>query len=166
VKQLVNACKKSFENYENQGFQKNNVMLLLENSSGQKNSIGSKIEQIEYILQEMGPKDYGICLDTCHLFASGYDLSDESKSLELIDNLDNSIGLEKLKLFHLNDSKGELGSNLDRHQHIGLGKIGSNGFKALINNKKLCHIPFIMETPIDDERGDADNIKFLRSLVT
>lgn len=163
--QLINACIKSLNNYEKRRFQKNKVKILLENSAGQKNSIGSKIEQISEILEKLEPQNYGICLDTCHLYASGYDLSNESKSLELIDNIDSVLGLRNLKLFHINDSKGDLGSNLDRHYHIGLGKIGPTGFKTLINNKRLIHIPFIMETPIDSERGDAENMKYLKSLI-
>lgn len=163
--QLINACTKSFIKYENKKFHKNKVKLLLENSAGQKNSIGSKIEQIGEIFEKLGTQNYGLCLDTCHLYASGYDLSNKSKSLELIDNIDSTVGLENLKLFHLNDSKGDLGSNLDRHHHIGLGKIGPEGFKTLINNNKLFNIPFIMETPIDSERGDAENMKYLKSLI-
>jgi deoxyribonuclease-4 len=163
--QLVKACTKSFIDYESRGLQKNKVKLLLENSAGQKNSIGSNIEQLGEILERLGTQSYGLCLDTCHLYASGYDLSNKSKSLELIDNIDSTLGLENLKLFHLNDSKGGLGSNLDRHHHIGLGKIGPEGFKILINNKKLFDIPFIMETPIDSERGDAENMKYLKSLI-
>lgn len=163
--QLINACTKSFNDYENRGSQKNRVKLLLENSAGQKNSIGSKIEQIGEIFEKLGTQNYGLCLDTCHLYASGYNLSNESKSLELIDKIDNILGLDNLKLFHLNDSKGELGSNLDRHHHIGLGNIGPEGFKILINNKKLLNIPFIMETPIDSERGDAENLRYLKGLI-
>lgn len=163
--QLINACAQSFIEYENKGLKKNQVKLLLENSAGQKNSIGSKIEQIGEIFEKLGKENYGLCIDTCHLYASGYDLANASKSGEIIDRLDALIGLDSLKLVHLNDSKGDLGSNLDRHYHLGLGKIGSEGFKALVNHKKIRDIPLIMETPIDETRGDSENIKFLRSLI-
>ena len=77
----------------------------------------------------------------------------------------NKIGLDRVKVIHLNDSKGKLGSNLDRHYHIGIGKIGEEGFKFLLNNKKLSHIPFIMETPIDDVRNNLDNIEYVKNLL-
>lgn len=163
--QLVEACTQSIIDYENKGVMKNRVKLLLENSAGQKNSIGSRLEQIGEIFEKLGKKNYGLCIDTCHLYASGYDLSKESESLDIIDKIDDLIGLDTLKLFHLNDSKGELGSNLDRHFHLGLGKIGEDGFKALVQNKRLNNIPMIMETPVDDMRGDAENMQYLKSLI-
>ncbi len=164
ISQLIQACKKSFQNYENNGFSKNNVKLLLENSAGQKNSIGSKVEELQKILDQLGTSEYGICLDTCHLFAAGYDLSTEKGIYELLDLFDDCIGIQHLKLIHLNDSKGELGSGLDRHYHIGMGKIGENGFKTLINAKKLKNLPFIMETPIDSIRGDKENLDYVKQL--
>lgn len=166
INQLVNACRKSLHAYSDLGLPRNNVKILLENSAGQKNSIGSRIEEIQSIFHILGQNDFGLCLDTCHLFAAGYDLSTGSNVSTLIDLVDSSIGLENLKIIHLNDSKGELGSNLDRHYHVGLGKIGEGGLKSLINNKKLSQVPFIMETPIDSIRNDVDNLKFVRNVLT
>ncbi len=83
-----------------------------------------------------------------------------------MDALSDIIGIDKIKVIHLNDSKGELGSKLDRHYHIGIGKIGKEGFKVLLNNKKISHIPFIMETPIDDIRSDKDNIAYVKDLLS
>lgn len=163
IAQLVNACTISLNAYRDLGISKNKVKILLENSAGQKNSIGSKIEEIQDILHFLGKTDFGLCLDTCHSFAAGYDLSNEDGVSSLLDLIDNKIGIENLKIIHLNDSKGDLGSNLDRHYHIGLGKIGKIGFKHLINNKKLIKVPFIMETPIDSVRNDLDNINFVKN---
>jgi deoxyribonuclease IV len=164
--QLVNACRKSLHSYSDLGLSRNKVKILLENSAGQKNSIGSQIEEIQTIFDILGKNNFGLCLDTCHLFAAGYDLSNKSDVSILIDNVDRIIGLENLKIIHLNDSKGDLGSNLDRHHHIGLGKIGESGLRCLINNKKLSQVPFIMETPIDSTRNDTDNINFVRKVLS
>ena len=165
INQLVNACTRSLYAYSDLGLPKNRVKILLENSAGQKNSIGSQIEEIQSILNILGKKDYGLCIDTCHLFAAGYDLSTESGVSALIDNIDNNLGIENIKIIHLNDSKGDLGSNLDRHYHIGLGKIGQSGLRHLVNYKKLTNVPFIMETPIDSVRNDLDNIEFVRNVL-
>ncbi len=165
VNQLVNACTKSLHAYNDLGLPRNRVKILLENSAGQKNSIGSQIEEIQSIFDILGKNDYGLCMDTCHLFAAGYDLSNESGVSTLIDNIDNHLGVENIKIIHLNDSKGDLGSNLDRHYHVGLGKIGVSGLRYLVNYKKLKKVPFIMETPIDSVRNDIDNIEFVRNFV-
>jgi deoxyribonuclease-4 len=165
INQLVNACTKSLNAYSDLGLSRNKVRILLENSAGQKNSIGSQIGEIQSIFDILGKKDYGLCIDTCHLFAAGYDLSTESGVSALVDNIDSHLGLANIKIIHLNDSKGELGSNLDRHYHIGLGKIGENGLRCIVNYKKLGHIPIIMETPIDSVRIDIDNIEFVRNVL-
>jgi deoxyribonuclease IV len=165
INQLVKACTKSLHAYNDLGLPRNKVKILLENSAGQKNSIGSKIDEIQNIFDILGKNDYGLCIDTCHLFAAGYDLSSESSASTVIDNIDSHLGIDNVKIIHLNDSKGELGSNLDRHYHIGLGKIGESGFRFLVNSKKLNKIPFIMETPIDSVRNDLENIKFVKTVL-
>ena len=165
INQLVKACTKSLYAYNDLGQSRNKVKILLENSAGQKNSIGSQIGEMQSIFDILGKKDYGLCIDTCHLFAAGYDLSTESGVSALVDNIDSHLGLANIKIIHLNDSKGELGSNLDRHYHIGLGKIGENGIRCLVNYKKLSHVPIIMETPIDSVRNDIDNIEFVRNVL-
>ncbi|MDQ6723980.1 MAG: deoxyribonuclease IV [Thermoproteota archaeon] len=166
ISQLINACNTALDTYySDSNLSKNNVKILLENSSGQKNSIGSSIDEIGEILDRLDSSIFGLCLDTCHAFAAGYDLSTENGIIQLLDIITNKIGLDSLKVIHLNDSKGKIGSNLDRHYHIGLGKIGEEGFKFLLNNKKLCHIPFIMETPIDDVRNNIDNIEYVKNLL-
>jgi deoxyribonuclease-4 len=165
ILQLVNACNMSWDNYKKSDTSKNDVTILLENSAGQKNSIGSKIDEISEIFDKLKEPNFGLCIDTCHAFAAGYDISKEEGVNNLVDNISNNIGIDKLKVIHLNDSKGTLGSNLDRHYHIGLGKIGKTGIKFLLENKKVKDVPFIMETPIDDVRSDADNINYVRSLL-
>ncbi|MDN5867894.1 MAG: deoxyribonuclease IV [Candidatus Nitrosocosmicus sp.] len=165
INQLVNACTKSLDAYNDLGLPRNIVKILLENSAGQKNSIGSQVEEIQSIFDILGKNDYGLCMDTCHLFAAGYDLSNESGVSALFDNIDSHLGVENIKIIHLNDSKGDLGSNLDRHYHVGLGKIGVSGLRYLVNYKKFNKVPFIMETPIDSVRNDVDNIEFVRNFV-
>jgi deoxyribonuclease-4 len=163
--QLISACTTAIDNYCDSNTKKNTTKILLENSAGQKNSIGSSIDEISEIFDGLDPANFGLCLDTCHAFGAGYDLTNESGIGNLLDIVSNKIGMEKLKVIHLNDSKGELGSNLDRHYHIGIGKIGEIGFRNLLNNKKLLHIPFIMETPIDSVRSNSDNMAFVKSLL-
>lgn len=165
ISQLINACKTAMNNCSDLHSPKNSVKVLLENSSGQKNSIGSSIEEIAEIFDRLDSGDFGLCLDTCHAFAAGYDLSAEKGVTHLLDLISDNIGIDRLNVIHLNDSKGELGANLDRHYHVGIGKIGKDGFKFLLNTKRLHHIPFIMETPIDDVRNNIDNIGYVKNLL-
>jgi deoxyribonuclease IV len=165
VSQLVKACKTAMNNYSDLHSTKDSVKVLLENSSGQKNSIGSSVEEIAEIFDRLNSSNFGLCLDTCHAFAAGYDMSAKKGVTQLLDLISNNIGIDRLNVIHLNDSKGDLGANLDRHYHIGIGKIGKDGFKFLLNTKKLHHIPFIMETPIDDARNDLDNIAYVKNLL-
>lgn len=153
ISQLVKAFEKAAE-------VENDVMILLENTAGQKNSVGSEFTQWAEIFSQLNPKErFGVCLDTCHAFAYGYDLRTESTVTQTFKKFDDEIGWENLKILHLNDSKGELGSNLDRHEHIGLGKIGEKGMSAVIKLANKKNIPIILETPIDGTRDDVGNIK-------
>jgi len=131
----------------------------LENSSGQKNSIGSKFEEIRVLLDQLNDKKYAVCLDTCHAFAAGYDLRTAEEVSNVFKKFDDIIGIRNLKVLHLNDSKGQLNENKDRHEHIGLGSIGKQGMKEILKTKYFRQIPIIMETPIDDIRGNKDNMK-------
>lgn len=145
----------------------NKVMLLLENTAGTKNSMGSTFEEIQAIIEGVAhhQERVGVCFDTAHGFAAGYDLRTEEAVQDTIIKLDEIIGLKMLKVIHANDSKGDLASHIDRHEHIGLGYIGEAGFKALLQHKSLRELPFIMETPIDDRRDDIGNIHKLRELA-
>lgn len=138
--------------------------LLLENNSGTKNSIGSKFEEIGFIIKEINDPRVGFCLDTCHAFVAGYDLRNKDKIDETLDKINKYIGLENLKLIHLNDSIGDYNSGIDRHEHIGLGKIGFEGFFHILNST-INNIPVIMETPIDDRRKNAENMKVVKNML-
>lgn len=142
------------------------VMILLENTAGQKNSVGSDFEQLASILFQLKPaKRFGVCLDTCHAFAAGYDLRTEKAASLTLEKFDSAIGMEHLKIVHLNDSKGEIGCNIDRHDHIGLGNIGEVGLSRVIKLANSKKIPIILETPIDDRRDDIGNIKKVKELA-
>jgi len=134
------------------------VTLLLENTAGTKNSMGSSFEDIKYIIDNLKFPDFvGVCFDTAHAYAAGYDLRTQRAVQDVIRRFDEIIGFEKLRLVHLNDSRGGLGSHIDRHEHIGMGKIGEEGFRAILKSK-LGRLPLIMETPIDERRSDVENL--------
>lgn len=159
INRLVKAFTKA-------GEVKNDVTILLENTAGQKNSVGSDFEQLSLIFSQLKPKKrFGICFDTCHAFAAGYDLKSDSAVSKTLKKFDDAIGFEHLKIVHLNDSKGELGCNLDRHYHIGLGLIGENGLSKIVKFMNKKKIPLILETPIDDKRDDFGNIKKAKQLA-
>ena len=145
---------------------KNDVMILLENTAGQKNTVGADFDQLASIFSKLRPaKRFGICFDTCHAFSAGHDLRTNKTVKDTLGKFDEAIGIEHLKILHLNDSKGELGSNLDRHYHIGLGGIGEEGMSAIIRFMNKKKIPMILETPIDDIRDDFANIKKVKELA-
>ncbi|HEX9318789.1 MAG TPA: deoxyribonuclease IV [Nitrososphaeraceae archaeon] len=164
IEQLVNSINTAYDSFRSIT-ENHDARILLENSSGQKNSIGSNVEEISTILDKLSSNACGICIDTCHAFAAGYDLSTVEKSSDFIFKLDKSLGLEKLKLIHLNDSKKEMGLHVDRHEHIGLGKIGEKGLSGILINKKIRDKPIIMETPIDSVRKDKDNLQCVLRLA-
>lgn len=142
------------------------VVLLLENTAGEKNSVGSSFEHIRSIYEELGDKKrVGVCFDTCHAFAAGYDLRSESGIADTLHQLDEEIGLSKLRLVHLNDAKGGQGSGLDRHEHIGMGAIGETGFSLFLHRPEIHSLPLVCETPVDERRNDEDNIRAVRKLA-
>jgi deoxyribonuclease-4 len=161
VEQVANAVNRAVEAVDNQ------VKVLLENMAGQRNSCGSRFEDIAEILSRVKNADrVGVCLDTCHLLAAGYDIRSEEAVDATISRFDKVVGLNRLWAVHLNDSKGALGSGLDRHEHIGMGNIGENGFKAFINHPAIRDKPMVIETP-EDERGNyATDLAKLRKLYT
>jgi len=139
--------------------------LLLENTAGTRNSMGSTLEDIQYIIERLShPERVGVCFDTSHAFAAGYDLRTEETVESTVRKIDEIIGFEKLKLVHLNDSKGDLNSHIDRHEHIGMGKIGEEGFRNVLGSR-LGTLPLIMETPKDARRDDVDNLRKVRELA-
>lgn len=159
IKRLVKGLTKA-------GQVKNDVMILLENTAGQKNSVGSKFEQLGEIFKQLTPKKkFGVCFDTCHAFVSGYDLRTKNDVKETFKDFDKHVGLENLKILHLNDAKGEIGCNLDRHYHIGLGNIGKEGMSAVVKFITKKKIPIILETPIDDTRDDFENVRITKEFA-
>lgn len=144
---------------------KNKVVLLLENTAGMGSEVGSKFEQIKKIFEQADDKSrMGVCLDTAHAYEAGYDLANEDGLERMLDEFDKLIGLNKLHLLHLNDSKTTLNSHKDRHWHIGEGYIGIEGFRRIINHPLLVHLPGIMETPRKDTKEDERNMKVVRNL--
>ena len=106
----------------------------------------------------------GLCFDTCHAFAAGYEMRTEEHLDKTLQHFDEVLGLGNLKLIHLNDAKGGLDSGLDRHEHIGLGYIGEEGFRVILNDARLKELPMILETPVDDRRDDLGNLQKVREL--
>jgi deoxyribonuclease-4 len=142
------------------------TMLLLENTAGEKNSVGSSFEHIRGIMDGIDRKArVGICFDTCHAFAAGYELRTVEGIAGTLGQLDDAVGLDNLRLIHLNDTKGDRGSGLDRHEHIGLGFIGEEGFRHILHNPVFSRLPLVCETPVDDRRDDRGNIGTVRKLA-
>jgi len=157
------GIKKLVEGLTKAGETKNDVMILLENTAGQKNSVGSDFQQLGEIFKQLKPKKkFGVCLDTCHAFVAGYDLRTETKVKETFKEFDKYVGIENLKILHLNDARGEIGCNLDRHYHLGLGGIGKEGITSVVKFANKKKIPIILETPIDDDRDDFENVKIAK----
>ena len=156
IKKLVKGLTKA-------GQTKNDVIILLENTAGQKNSVGSDFKQLGEIFKQLKPsKKFGVCLDTCHAFVAGYDLRTADKVKETFKEFDKHVGIENLKILHLNDARGEIGCNLDRHYHLGLGGIGEEGITSVVKFANKKKIPIILETPIDDDRDDFENVKIAK----
>jgi deoxyribonuclease-4 len=150
------------------GMKEAQPQLLLETTAGQGTSLGHRFEQLADILDQVQrPEKVGVCLDTSHIFAAGYDIRTPSAYRETMARFDGIIGLKRLKLMHLNDSKKELGTRVDRHAHIGRGCIGLDAFRLIMNDSRLAGIPKILETP--KEKGgkdwDAVNLRVLRRMV-
>ncbi|PRX33618.1 endonuclease IV [Orenia metallireducens] len=142
------------------------VNILLENVAGAGTAIGRNIEELERIIKQTNNhNNLGICYDTCHGFAAGYDIRQKEEVDRLLEEIDCRIGLDRLGVIHANDSIGDLGSNKDRHHHIGEGQIGLAGFRNLVNHPKLKDKAFILETPVDEQKNDQDNLATIKSLV-
>ncbi len=162
IKRIVKTLSRLFKELNN-----NNVWLLLETTAGQGSHLGYTFEQIAEMIDGVKKQDQiGVCLDTCHIFAAGYPISDPKEYKQTMKKFDDIIGIDKLKIIHMNDSKKEFGSRRDRHEHIGKGHIGIEAFRNIVNDKKLKNIPMILETPKEEElKEDIENLKVLRSLV-
>lgn len=144
------------------------TVLLLENSSGTRNSVGSSFQEIASIIDSLPQEKerIGVCLDTCHLHAAGYDLRSSQALESVLEQFRDCIKMEHLRLIHLNDCRGGLGAHLDRHEHIGLGQIGEEGFRAVLSHPALSGLPMILETPQDSRRDDLGNLETARHLAS
>lgn len=160
LKQVVNAVRQALATTEEK------IPIILEVDAGPGNHLGAKFEHLAEIIKQVGSPNVKVCLDTCHAFAAGYDLRTQKAIDKTIDEFDRIIGLENLAVLHLNDSKGDLGSHLDRHEIIGQGKIGIEAFRHIVNHPKLKHLTGIVETPdlkgLSDEKHSIDILKNLR----
>ncbi len=145
-----------------------NTGVLIETTAGQGTGLGSRFEEIGTIIAESKFSDrLGVCIDTCHIFAAGYDIRTTDGYNRTFDEFDRHIGLKRIKFFHLNDSKKELGSRVDRHTHIGQGHIGLAGFTNLLNDPRFNKFSMTLETPKgDDLAEDRRNLEVLRGLIT
>lgn len=161
LKRIADAFNQIFESDPD-----GKVTVCLETTAGQGTNLGYKFEQLAEII-DMVDNDgrLGICLDTCHIFAAGYPISTKKDYDATITSFDSVIGLDRLKVIHINDSKKDFGSRVDRHEHIGEGFIGAEPFGFLLNDKKLAHIPKVLETPKKSADEDIKNLKTLRSLI-
>jgi deoxyribonuclease-4 len=143
------------------------VSILMENSAGKSNQVGATFRELTQLYRKLGKtaqRRVGLCVDTCHAHAMSYDLSAGGDGLaRLLAEVDDFIGVDGIKLLHLNDAKGAVGSGLDRHEHIGRGTIGREGFRTIINHPRLRRVPMVLETP-QDEGWDKKNLKLLRRL--
>ncbi|MBW2466411.1 MAG: deoxyribonuclease IV [Deltaproteobacteria bacterium] len=143
------------------------VTVLLETTAGQGTGLGASFEELAYVLDNSASSHrLAVCFDTCHAFAAGYDIRKAAEYEKTFAAFDRIIGLDRLKFFHLNDSKKGLGSRVDRHEHIGRGEIGLEGFRLLMNDPRFADHPMVLETPKEkDLKADIENLKLLRSLI-
>jgi len=143
------------------------TVILLENTAGSGTNLGYSFNQWKRMVEGVKDKKrMGICFDTCHAFAAEFDLSHREGVEQTLEELDKFLGLDRLKVVHLNDSKYPLGSRKDRHMHIGKGYIGLEGFEIIINHRFLKDLPFVLETPKFGQRDDLENINLVKSLAS
>lgn len=162
LSRVTRALDECFNRIKDRG-----VVVLLEITAGQGSSVGCKFEHLAQIMdRSLYPERLGICFDTCHAFVAGYDIRTPEGYDRTIESIDRLIGLQYLKAVHLNDARGDLGSHLDRHAHIGLGKLGLEAFSLLLNDPRLQHLPMVLETPKGpDMKEDVINLSTLRGLI-
>lgn len=160
IAQALDEARVLTEGYE--------VEVLLENTAGQGTNLGYDFEQLARLFDLVASDSWlGACFDTCHAFTAGYELRTREGYEATFKEFDELIGLERIKFMHLNDAKGDLGGRLDRHEHIGRGKLGLEPFRMLLNDKRFRHLPMVLETPkgrgLEDDR---ENLRVLRGLVS
>jgi deoxyribonuclease-4 len=148
------------------GLEIGGLRILIENTAGQGSAIGRTFEEVAEIFAgtEKG-LPMGVCIDTAHCFAAGYPVHTAAGLAQTVEKLDSTVGLSNVRVIHANDSKAGFGSHVDRHEHIGKGEIGKEGFRRIVCHPKLRSIPFICETPIDKPGDDRRNLRMMRTLA-
>jgi len=162
IERIILALNKVLEKYNGK------AKILLETMAGQGTMIGSNFEELAYILNKINrPQLVGVCFDTGHIFMAGYDIRGNKGYKKVLSEFDKIIGLEKIRAIHLNDSKTDLGSRVDRHAFIDEGKIGLEMFQAIIKDKRFKNIPKILENPVAlaKDTKTKDNLKLLRKFA-
>jgi deoxyribonuclease-4 len=160
IERLIRALNRILEKTRN-----SRVGILLENTAGSGSWLGYKFAHHRNIIQGLNQKErIGLCLDTAHAYLAGYDISTPKGLEEMLDEIEGSVGINLVKLIHLNDAKNKLGSRHDRHEHIGRGRIGLEGIRRVVNHPRLKDCPFILETPKVTERDDMKNLNTVRAM--
>ena len=163
LKRVVESISASADGLD---LKKGGLMILMENTAGAEFSLGGSFEQVAALLLALEKSvPIGACIDTCHTHVSGYDITTPSGFRDTMQQLDDSVGLKNVRVWHCNDAKAARGSKLDRHQHIGQGSIGLRPFEWLLNDPRTEHAAFIAETPIDEPLDDLMNVDALKGLV-
>lgn len=166
-KKAIDQIARSFDRIHRK-LKKHRVVTLLETAAGQGSCVGCTFEELGRMRALVDDSDrVGICVDTCHIFAAGYDIRTEEGYARMVEEIDEAVGIANVGAFHLNDSKKPLGSRVDRHEHIGRGELGLEPFRMLLNDARFARIPKLLETPKTVEHeSDRENLRLLRSLVT
>lgn len=147
-------------------FSGNDFQLLIENTAGAEFSLGGKLEQVAELVEQLKSHlPVAVCLDTCHVHVSGYDMVTTDGYIETMKLVESTVGVDAVKVWHCNDAKAAMGSKLDRHEHIGEGTIGAEAFRRLLHDVRFNHCAFIAETPVDAPGDEARNVGVLRALA-
>jgi len=163
---LANACAAIARAADGLNMADNGLTLLIENTAGAEFSLGSSFESVAELISALAKYvPVASCIDTCHTHVRGYDIVSEDGYAETMRQLDATVGLSNVRVWHCNDAKAPCGSKLDRHEHIGKGSIGLEPFRRLLNDPRLAHAAFILETPIDEPLDDLHNVEALKALV-
>ena len=161
----IALCAQSLK-FACEGLDLGSVRILLENTAGQGDCIGHRFEHLRLIMDECPKLPMGVCIDTAHSFTAGYDLREEDGLDAMLERLQRTIGLKRVRAIHFNDSRAAYNSRVDRHWHIGEGHIGEEALRRVAQHPKLRHCAYILETPYDDPRADIKNLEKLRGFVS
>jgi deoxyribonuclease-4 len=160
VKNVIGACNEAL------GANPGKTILLIETMAGQSNSVGSRFEELRLILDGVAESErMGVCFDTCHVFAAGFDLSSKPAVERTMGLFGDIVGKERLRVVHLNDSVGPLGGGLDRHEYVGKGQIGEKGFRAFLRHGGVARLPILMEVPVDERTQYEENMRVAKRLI-